>query len=175
MWSFKRHAPGKQILGLALCLLLAACGFQPMYGKKAGGRSIAAIHQSIRIENIPDRDGQFLRNMLLDRLNDAGRPADARYVLHVAPLKKDITNQLVQKDATYTRALMKVSTDIRLVDTVYGTTVLERPFLSSGSYNLLDNQLATIVSRDSMTDNLLRELSDNIVTAIDLHFAKDMR
>lgn len=170
MWSFKKHA-----LMLGLCLLLPACGFQPMYGKKAGGQTVAAVHQSIRIENIPDRDGQYLRNMLLDRLNDDGRPADARYVLEVSPLKKDIINQLVRKDATYTRALMKISAEVRLVDTVYGKTVMERKFLSSGSYNLLDNQFATIVSRDSMTDNLLREMSDNIVTAINLHFTKDMR
>ena len=170
MWSFK-----KQALALGLCLLLPACGFQPMYGKHADGKTLAAMHQNIRIENIPDRDGQFLRNMLLDRLNDEGRPADARYVLEVAPIKKETTNQLVTKDATYTRALLKMSTSIRLVDTVYGKTVLERKFLSSGSYNLLDNQFATIVSRDSMTDNLLRELSDNMVTALNLHFSKDMQ
>lgn len=170
MWSFK-----KQAVALGICLLLPACGFQPMYGKHAGGQSLAALHQNIRIDNIPDRDGQFLRNMLLDRLNDEGRPADARYVLEVAPLKKEAVNQLITKDATYTRALLKISTTVRLVDTVYGKTVLERKFLSSGSYNLLDNQFATIVSRDSMTDNLLRELSDNIVTALNLHFAKDMK
>lgn len=170
MWSFK-----KQFLALGLCVLLPACGFQPMYGKHADGQSLAVLHQNIRIENIPDRDGQFLRNMLLDRLNDDSRASDTRYVLEVAPLKKETVNQLVTKDATYTRALLKISTSIRLVDTVYGTTVLERKFLSSGSYNLLDNQFATIVSRDSMTDNLLRELSDNMVTAINLHFAKDMR
>jgi LPS-assembly lipoprotein len=170
MWSFK-----KQFMALGICLLLPACGFQPMYGKKADGQSLASLHQTIRIENIPDRDGQYLRNMLLDRLNDDGRPADARYVLEVAPLKTDITNQLVTKDATYTRALMKISTTVRLVDTVYGKTVMERKMLSSGSYNLLDNQFATVVSRDSMTDNLLREMSDNIVTAVNLHFAKDLR
>jgi LPS-assembly lipoprotein len=170
MWSFK-----KQFMALGLCLLLPACGFQPMYGKQAGGQSLASLHQTIRIENIPDRDGQYLRNMLLDRLNDDGRPADARYVLEVAPLKTDITNQLVTKDATYTRALMKISTTVRLIDTVYGKTVMERKMLSSGSYNLLDNQFATVVSRDSMTDNLLREMSDNIVTAVNLHFAKDLR
>jgi len=164
----------KQLAVLGLCLLLPSCGFQPMYGKHAGGQTVAAMHQNIRIENIPDRDGQFLRNMLLDRLNDDGRPADARYVLEVAPLKKEIVNQLVTKDATYTRALMKISTEVRLVDTVYGKTVLERRFLSSGSYNLLDNQFATIVSRDSMTDNLLREMSDNMLTAINLYFTKDM-
>lgn len=170
MWSFKKY-----LLPLALCVLLAGCGFQPMYGTHAGSQTVQSMHQNIRIGNIPDRDGQYLRNMLLDRLNNDGRPADARYVLEVAPLEKNTLNQLVRKDATYTRALMKISTTMRLVDTVTGTPVLERELLSSGSYNLLDNQFATIVSRDSMTENLLREMSDNIVTAINLHFTKDMR
>lgn len=170
MWLFKKY-----LLPLALCGLLAGCGFQPMYGKQSGSQTVQDVHRNIRIENIPDRDGQYLRNMLLDRLNDDGRPADARYVLEVAPLQKEILNQLVRKDATYTRALMKISTTIRLVDTVTGKPVLERKLLSSGSYNLLDNQFATVVSRDSMTDNLLREMSDNIVTAVNLHFTKDMR
>jgi len=169
MWSGK----GLRFALLALCCLLpAACGFQPMYAApdSAAQRSVAANYADIEIVNIPDRNGQYLRNALIDRLYVAGRPASARYVLEVAPLQKTSTNQAVRKDATYTRALMEISTVLRLRDRQSGEVVLERAQRAQGSYNLLDNQFATISSHDSLNDRLLDELADSIQIALALHF-----
>lgn len=169
MWSARTFRAA--MLAAAL-LLPAACGFEPMYARPAAetARSVAAYQADIEIANIPDRDGQYLRNALIDRLNLGGRPASARYVLEVDPLQKTQTNQAVRKDATYTRALMEISTTLRLRDRQSGETVLTRPQRALGSYNLLDNQFATISSRDSLNNHLLDELADSIQTALALHF-----
>lgn len=169
MWSgngFRAAA-----LGL-FCLLPAACGFQPMYAvpDSAAHKSVAANYADIEILNIPDRDGQYLRNALIDRLYVAGRPASARYALEIAPLVTTATNQSVRKDATYTRSLMEISTVLRLRDRQSGEAVLERAQRALGSYNLLDNQFATLASRDSLNNRLLEELADSIQTALALHF-----
>ncbi|MFN7115114.1 MAG: LPS assembly lipoprotein LptE [Alphaproteobacteria bacterium] len=154
------------------CTLPAACGFQPMYAvpDSAAHKSVAAQYADIEILNIPDRDGQYLRNALIDRIYVAGRPASARYALEIAPLQKTATNQAVRKDATYTRSLMEISTRLRLRDRESGEVVLDRAQRAQGSYNLLDNQFATISSRDSLNDRLLEELADSIQTALALHF-----
>lgn len=154
------------------CLLPAACGFQPMYAApdSAAQKSVAAHYADIEILNIPDRDGQHLRNALIDRLYVAGRPAAARYALEIAPLDTTLTNQAVRKDATYTRALMQISTTLRLRDRQTDTVVLQRTERAQGSYNLLDNQFATISSRSSLNDRLLDELADSIQTTLALHF-----
>ncbi|MDP2206202.1 MAG: LPS assembly lipoprotein LptE [Alphaproteobacteria bacterium] len=169
MWS----GNGLRTLALVLCCVLpAACGFQPMYAvpDSAAHKSVAANYADIEILNIPDRDGQYLRNALIDRLYVAGRPASARYALEITPLQTTATNQAVRKDATYTRSLMEISTLLRLRDRQSGDVVLDRPLRAQGSYNLLDNQFATIASRDSLNDRLLEELADSIQTTLALHF-----
>lgn len=155
---------------LALCLPLAACGFQPLH--KGGGNTTraATTARDIEIANIPDRDGQYLRNALIDRLYVAGRPAAARYVLHVAPLRTEIENTGIRKDATSTRGQMTVSSVITLVDRETGAEVLSRPVRAVGAYNQLDNQFATVVSKEYVTDRLLDELGDTITRAVDLYF-----
>lgn len=173
MWLVKRFRPFAMTAALCLPLGLAACGFEPMYATPdaATQKSVKASYADIEIVNIPDREGQYLRNALIDRLYNQGRPADARYALEIEPLKRTLTNQAIQKDATYTRALMEYSTTMRLRDRKSGdVVVLERRQRALGSYNLLDNQFATISSRDSLNDHLLDELADSIQLALALHF-----
>jgi hypothetical protein len=43
---------------------------------------------------------------------------------------------------------------------------------SVGGYNQLDNQFATLVSRESVGDHMLEELSDSIVTEVALYFTR---
>lgn len=173
MWLVNHLRPLAVLAVIALPLGLSSCGFEPMYAApdSATQKSIQASYADIEIANIPDREGQYLRNALIDRLYVSGRPADARYVLEVEPLKRSLTSQAVQKDSTYTRSLMEYSTTMRLRDrkTDYAV-VLERKQRALGSYNLLDNQFATISSRDSLNDHLLDELADSIQTALALHF-----
>lgn len=157
-------------LMLALVLATASCGFKPMYGE--GRKSAAAAdYKNISIDNIPDRDGQYLRNMLLDRLAaDAG--GGSAYTLKVVDLKKTVTDASLRKDATYTRGEMEIDATLELIDNSTGQIVLKRPLRSVGSYNLLDNQFATIVSEQTVTENALNEMSDSIVTEISLYFTR---
>ncbi len=173
MWLVKGLRPAALAAVVFLPLGLAACGFEPMYAKpdSTTEKSVKASYADIEIANIPDREGQYLRNALIDRLYIQGRPADARYALEIEPLKRTLTNQAIQKDATYTRALMEYSTTLRLRDRKSGdAVVLERKQRALGSYNLLDNQFATVSSRDSLNDHLLDELADSIQLALALHF-----
>ena len=173
MWWVKRLRPAMFAAAVCLPLGLAACGFEPMYGSSSSTAqtSVKASYADVEIANIPNREGQYLRNALIDRLYIQGRPADARYTLEIEPLKRTLTNQAIQKDATYTRALMEYSTTLRLRDRKSGdAVVLERRQRALGSYNLLDNQFATISSRDSLNDHLLDELADSIQLTLALHF-----
>lgn len=162
----------RAFLLLPLLLLPSACGFEPMYARPdaTSQKSVAAAYSNVEIANIPDREGQYLRNALIDRLYLAGRPADAPFVLEIDPLHTTLTNQAVRKDATYTRALMEISTTLRLRERATGNVVLERKQRALGSYNLLDNQFATLSSKESLNEHLLDELADSVQTALALHF-----
>jgi LPS-assembly lipoprotein len=154
-------------------LSLAACGFQPMYGTKSPAAKAAAVAlPNIDVANIPDRDGQYLRNLLIDRLYTHGRPEGAPYLLKFSKLQKTIANLGIQKDATATRAQMQISTHMQLVEQATGKVVLERDLRTVGAYNLLDDQLATIVSQRNITDSILQEMRDEAVLALTLHFRR---
>lgn len=157
------------LLVAAGVVLLSACGFTPMYGGQDGA-SIVAESQNVEIDNIPDRDGQQLRNLLIDRLYTNGTPREPAYILKVTELKRTIDNIGIRKDATATRGEMMITAKVRLVDRNTGSIVLEREMKASGAYNLLDNQFATLVSKESLTDHVLGELSDSIATELGLYF-----
>ena len=50
--------------------------------------------------------------------------------------------------------------------------MLTRDIRSVGSYNELDNQFATLVSSQSLAGHMLEELSDDVVTEINLYFSR---
>lgn len=160
------------ILTAIACLWLSACGFQPMYGSHAPATK-AARESRVEIANIPDRDGQRLRNLLIDRLYLDGRPADAPYILAISPLKTDLTNLGIRRDATSTRAMLQISATMTLTERATNAKVLERQIRSVGGYNELDNQFATLVSERSVTDHMLEELSDSITTELALYFTRE--
>lgn len=156
----------------ALCLALAGCGFKPLYGGHATGAQ-TVMSSEVEIGNIPDREGQRLRNLLIDRMYLDGRPASAPYLLTVSPLKATLTNLGIRKDATSTRAMLEVTATMLLTDRATGAVVLERQVRSVGGYNQLDNQFATLVSRESVNDLMLEEMSDTIVTEVALYFSRN--
>jgi LPS-assembly lipoprotein len=174
-WSETFLAPAVPLcLCLCLALPVAGCGFTPMYADKtdtAGAPGALAVARStIFIANIPDRNGQYLRNQLIDRLYLDGRPADPAYTLTVTNLQQTTTNLGIRRDATATRAMYELDASMTLKDNASGKILLQRNVRAVGGYNELDNQFATLVSRQNLRDNMLQELSDTIVSQLDLYF-----
>lgn len=172
MSSFKSFGAVVSVAGLAGLLLLSGCGFEPVHG--AGASKAAATHyRDITVDNIPDRDGQALRNQLIDRLGAAGAggAGQSAYTLRIKDLNKFVTNAALRKDATFTRGEMQITGTVELVDNATGNVVLTRNVRSVGGFNLLDNQFATMVSEQSVTEKILAEMGDNIMTEVDLYFS----
>ncbi|MCQ8239273.1 hypothetical protein [Rhizosaccharibacter radicis] len=74
--------PAGALLPLAGLLLLAGCGFRPLYGKNepaAAERQLPAIY----VESIPERGGQLLRQALQQRLAGAAESRPQIYTLTV--------------------------------------------------------------------------------------------
>jgi len=171
------HSRSLATLGMTLILMipffLTSCGFEPMYGThSATAEAVDVALPNIEIANIPDRDGQYLRNLLMDRLYTSGRPADAAYTLTFSKLAKNIVNIGIQKDATATRAQIQITTHMELVDKSTGKAVLQRDLKTVGAYNLLDDQLSTLMSQQNITDSILQEMRDDAVTELSLYFRR---
>ena len=159
-----------------LFVFLSACGFEPLLAQKgAADQSVVMLYPGIEIGNIPDRDGQYLRNLLIDRLYTNGRPYEAPYILTFSPLVKSSVNLGIRKNASATRAQMQITTEMQLMARDTKQILLTRSLKTTGAYNLLDNQLATLTSQQYTLDDALKELGDEAVTELNLFFSRHIK
>ncbi len=150
--------------------LLGACGFQPLYATRADGVSLDSRYRDIEIANIPDREGQELRNALIDRLYKNGRPVNAPLLLKIGKLEIVRSGLGIRKDATATRGETEIQTTVTLVDRASDKILLKRTIRASGDYNRLNNQYATVVSERYSTDRVLEDIAEIIMTELALYY-----
>lgn len=172
MWWPARTASRRRVLAAGLAAAgiaaLGGCGFQPVYGRRA---PVAAQLNEVAIALIPDRSGQRLRNLLIDRFYIRGRPAEPAYRLDIALAA--VEERLgIQKDATATRAQLWMTAAYRLIDQVGDRIVLETQSRALVSYNLLTDPYATLVSRQDAFERGLVQLADDITSRLSLYFTR---
>lgn len=146
-----------------------------MYGKHsaaASGKGSAAEHHlaQIDIEIIPDREGQILRNMLIESFHRHGAPADPAYTLVIAPLKEQRTSLDITKTADATRRQLRIDTQMRLINRQTGETLFQKQARSVTSYNILASEFATRVSEANSRENALKDLARQIEVKLALYF-----
>ena len=147
-------------------LVLSACGFTPVYGTKDIGSAIA----NIEIGVIPDRDGQIVRNNLIDYLYRDGYPANPAYRLDVSPIDETIIEIGIDRADEASRAQLRQETDIALVNLDTNEIVLKRTVRSTSSYNILAGQFTTFVTQNDARNQALNALSDTIIIQLELYF-----
>lgn len=158
-------------------LALTACGFQPMYGShsQSAGLSTEAAQQmaDIQIDYIPDREGQFLRNELIDNLYPQGEPHNARYQLTFSELQTTIRELDLTKSSEATRSQVISHVTFTLVDRENGEVLMSRPARSISSYNVLPSEFATNVTEDNARESALRDIARQIGLQLSLYFNRE--
>ncbi len=158
-------------------LLLTACGFEPVYGtlgqdESAAQETVESTLAQISIGTIPDREGQYLRNALIDRFYRHGRPAETIYALALAPIEERLTDLDITKSSDATRGQLRLETEIKLIDKKTGVTVMERELRSITSYNILGSEFTNRVSEDNARLNALDDLARQIELQVSLYFKR---
>jgi LPS-assembly lipoprotein len=152
-------------------LLLAGCGFRPLYGDASIVRvrdEPGAIGLSeVQIETIPNRRGQELRNRLIDRFYGDGRPVAPNYLLTVT-LASSLTKLGIQKDASATRAQLTMTATYKLTDARTRGLVDGGTSKSTVSYNILIGQFATLAAENDAYERAIQDVSDDLTTRIAL-------
>lgn len=171
--SLHETARRGRIAGLALVLALGGCGFRPLYATHSDGSSAAAGLRAVAIDLIPDRNGQILRNALLDRFYGDGGPTSSRYRLTIV---EHSTEELlgIQRDNSATKARMDVTAHYVLVPaaiTGKAGAAPPRPLLSGNAqsrvlYDINDDQYATLVGKQSAYQQGADDVADQIMEAV---------
>jgi LPS-assembly lipoprotein len=166
----------KTLFSLALLLLipslLAGCGFRPIYGSQSanGESSVAMELNNIAIDNIPDRDGQMLRNDLIDHLYGKNRPSKPAYVLKIT-VRSTEEDLGILANATATRSLIDMYGDYSLLD-AKGKVLLKGTAHSVASFDKLDQIFSTVAARQDAHQRTLNEMSEQIVNRLSLFFSE---
>ncbi len=156
---------------LASLFLLTACGFSPIYGSHGGkGGPVAQALSNVAIENIADRNGQMLRNKLIDRMYSQGRPVSPTTHLKISVATSE-SAMGVQKDATTTRSQITITANFILTD-MAGKQLHTGKAHAVASYSKLDAQYGTVASQRNAQERALNEIGEQIVNNISLYFAE---
>lgn len=160
----------KYLLLIPLVSFLTSCGFAPMYGEHAAHKVTATELTSIKIANIPDRSGQMLRNELVDYLQPSGAPASPLYRLDVTNLREEIRDLDVTVLSDTTREQMKLTALMELTDLSTGEVVLRKSLSARGSYNILESEYTSRISRQDLRKDLIEKLASQTSRYISLYF-----
>lgn len=168
----------KKILFVAsACFCLSACGFEPIYGthlqSDTGRESVQAQLAQVAINGIPDRSGQFLRNVLIDKFYRDGRPQNPRYTLKIEPIEENTVDLDITKNSDATRAQLHLKIAMNLTDESTGEVVLTRSLRSIASYNVLTSEFSTRVSAQNTRENALNDLARQIELQISLYLKRN--
>lgn len=178
-WS-KSASRRKVLTGLGGTLvgssILSACGFQPVYKQPSasGGPAPTQEMAAIKIRPIEGRTGQDMHNLLRDRLNPAGQPAQPKYILMV-DLTQRQQEQAIQEDETASRVDVIMTARYRLLSSADNSELLRGSVRSVNSYDILDISVyySTTTSENDAVKRSLVQLSEDIRLRLAVYFAED--
>ena len=162
--------PRRAFLLSGSVLAVAGCGFRPLYGtgSAAANGQVSDELAAVEIPVVGDRNGQILRNNLIRLFNPGGRPSLPRYRLAVG-LRVSEVKLGIQRDDTATRANLVASARYTLTDTA-GEELTSGSSRAIASFNILDDEFATLSGSEDARDRALAEIAQDIRTRIAIHF-----
>ncbi len=163
MWSYRSGA-------LALVVvLLAGCGFQPVYATRQVDQTGQAANafetfRGVHIENIKDREGQFLRNQLTRLLQPSGRGSVTTHKLSVT-LKESTRGLAVAKSAVASRANLRVTLSFKLSpideagdeDGTFSGSVT-----ATSGYNIFNSEFQTLAAEKGARERAITDAAEQV-------------
>lgn len=151
---------------IALTLSMSACGFRPLYAPPSENPGIQGVYafdelQRVAISNIPEREGQYLRNALVRLLHPKGRRGDVQYILTIS-LSEGTANLAVQRSAEATRANLTVTGSINLKPLIAGNQVHSDVVTSTSGYNIFQSEFQTLMAEKGARERALDDLAQQI-------------
>lgn len=156
LWS----RPSRLLIAGMLVMLVAGCGFKPLYRTDSAGDVVPQFSQ-ISIAQPEDRPSQQLRNYLLDSLTPHGEPQKPRYILEYR-LTENIGSVFVTRSEEITRNNLQMAVYYTLRDYETGKPVYSQSVQSLASYNLTLADYANLVSEKNARERSLKDIAEQM-------------
>lgn len=163
MWFYKN------ISLFSLCFFLTACGFHPMYTPKDGKSDIS---YPVKIATIPNRNGQVLRNYLVDLLTPEGTKCRPIYGLEII-LTESVKAIGIAKDETATRKEATLTAAITLRNIRTNRIVYKHTAKAINSFSVINqNYYSDLVTDEYAKRQALRLLAEKITLLLTTYLDK---
>jgi len=160
------------ILLMVAALVLAGCGYRPMYGSSATSPGVAGSLAAISIPEPTDRPGQLIRNELISSMQ-AGK-GEEKYLLNLTTTVAD--NGVIQKkQPAVTREAILITTTFELVDRSTGKVVNKGTSFARVPYDVIRQPFADLQAQKDATERAAREVGADIRTRLAAYFAKQQQ
>jgi LPS-assembly lipoprotein len=147
--------------GLCLLLLLAGCGYHPLYATGTDTAGVADVLSSITIEEADTRPGQLVRNNLLSSMRPAGTASADLYKLVLKP--KVTQSVLVNNDEPETeRRRLLLAVSYQLIELKSGTEVNSGKAFSNVSYDVVREPISDLQAEANATNRAAQEVGQDI-------------
>ena len=151
---------------LLITLALSACGFRPLYAppaEDASGQSVYAFEalKAVEVGQIPDRNGQYLRNKLVRLLHPTGSARKMEYALRIS-FSESRTDLDVQQSAIATRANLTVNVRYDLIAVGSGINLGSGTVSATGGFNIFDSEFQTLIAEQGARERALESAAEQI-------------
>jgi LPS-assembly lipoprotein len=162
----------KRASTIVAAMLLAGCGFHPLYGGMNG--EMSETLSSIYVEPVPERIGYELRNTMIDLLDGPGTAGDASYRLKLA-LSETTQGIALQNDATITRYNDTLTVTYELSD-MAGHVVAKGTETGLSAYNVLPSSpnanYGTLAAQQDADKRAAQDIAERIRFDLNVFFVK---
>ena len=155
-----------RLLIASLTLLLAACGFQPMYAPVGGGPAIGPV----QIAEIEGRAGHVLRaelNRILAVENDGSPPAQLTITL-----LEVVTPLGIRRDESATRAEMRLTANYVLTPATAGARVMRGSVFTVVNYDIPTAAFGEIAAQDDARERAAETMAQRFRAELALRMAQ---
>lgn len=159
-----------------LLFLLAACGFQPLYGDVTDDNAeIASYLAAITVDAEGGVMAQQLQNELEDRLNPSTRGSvfgDGRFILKLQ-VSSDRDPVLVELDGNILRYHIELVSRFELLEGESGKRLHRGVVRRTASFNVVDEKFAAYVAEKDAIERALVEMSQDYKMRLGAYFAEN--
>lgn len=173
MWSSEPTPRRRIAFGfvLATSLLVAGCGFQPMYAKSNNGDALKQHLSAVEVGVITDREGQMLRNALERRFErGAGNRIAKRYRLDVTLSEQKVESSFL-RDNTGSRATLTMTAMATLM--MGDKRLWWGQSQSTTAYNVLPEHFSVEMSLRSARERAIEQLADDISQSVAMFLSQN--
>lgn len=154
---------------MVAALVLAGCGYRPMYGSSATSPGVAGSLSSISIAEPDDRTGQLIRNELISSMQ-TGRGED-KYMLNLTTTLAD-NGVILDKQPSVGRQAILITTKYELIDRSNGKVLTKGTTFARVPYDVVRQPFADLQAQKDATERAAREVGADIRTRLAAYFAK---